>query len=69
MEDYTRCILEREHACFAVYDGHGGHTAAEYAMNYLHDNITQDDNWPRNPDLAIDAGASRHLTVHYKTVL
>ncbi|KAL4482520.1 hypothetical protein ABPG72_001496 [Tetrahymena utriculariae] len=41
---------------FAVYDGHGGSSCAEFLRDNLHYYIIRDENFPSNPKLAIQKG-------------
>lgn len=38
---------------FAIYDGHGGHTCAEFLRDNLHYYIIREENFPSNVKLAI----------------
>ena len=43
MEDFKRVVFDRnpEQAFFAIFDGHGGGDAADFARNHLWDTIKQ----------------------------
>lgn len=41
---------------FAVYDGHGGTSAADFLRDNLHQYVIKDSNFPSNPEQAIRNG-------------
>lgn len=41
---------------FAIYDGHGGNNCAEFLKENLHHYIVKDDNYPGDPEKAIENG-------------
>jgi len=41
---------------FAVFDGHGGSSCAEFLRDHLHTFIAEQDCFPLNPELAIKIG-------------
>ena len=44
MEDKTTTIITGQNAFFGVYDGHGGHQAAEFCQDNLHKNLMKEMN-------------------------
>jgi len=50
VDEWPRCSF------FAVYDGHGGAACADYLRDQLHQLIVRDDNFPKNPKVAIENG-------------
>jgi len=53
MEDKTTTIITGQNAFFGVYDGHGGHQAAEFCQDNLHKNLMKEMNmqWQETPQL------------------
>ena len=50
VDEWPRCSF------FAVYDGHGGAACADYLRDQLHQLIVRDENFPKNPKVAIENG-------------
>lgn len=50
VDEWPRCSF------FAIYDGHGGAACADYLRDQLHQLIVRDENFPKNPRVAIENG-------------
>ena len=44
---------------FAIFDGHGGSTCAEFLRDHLHQFISASDSYPSNPELALKEGFTK----------
>ena len=47
LEEWPKCSF------FGIYDGHAGHTCADFLRDNLHKFIINDTNFPKNPQKAI----------------
>ena len=50
VEDWPKCSF------FAIYDGHGGSTCADFLKDHLHHMIVHQECFPENPEEAIREG-------------
>jgi protein phosphatase 2C family protein 2/3 len=48
--------LDKKVSFFAIFDGHGGATCAEYLRDHLHQFISGSDYFPENPEMALRVG-------------